>query len=92
MLNGAKFHINEPFIDTKRPAGSFHHLTGSSFICVTDVFWFIELGASLSFLSCLHLGPRCPPALGFVFKSLATTLPGIESLLVLGRHVQASDC
>lgn len=72
MLNGAKFHINEPFINTKRPAGSLRHWIGVGFIYVTDVFQFIELvDGSPSVLSCpQQTQPPSPPC--FVFKSLTT--------------------
>ena len=65
-----KFRINEPFINTKRPAGSFGHMVGDGFICVEGVSALQSWALVPSALSCPPCGLGAP---GLVSNPLVTT-------------------
>lgn len=84
----SKFRINEPFINTKRPAGSFHHVVGAGFICVAGVSASQSWALVPSALSCPPCGLGAP---GLVSKPLVTTAPLSQASRRVRRRVHTSD-
>ena len=84
----SKFRINEPFINAKRPAGSFRHVVGAGFICVVGVSALQSWPLVPSALSCPPCGLGAP---GLASKPLVTTAPLSQASRRVRSQVHTSD-